>query len=98
MHAVSAVFFDFSAIERTTTHLCSIFFCRSMRMKSHDAFVRMPLTLAEPAFIWELRQGVAIRSLHRISFLSRLNSIIEEALDRTIDGKNVKPSVTPPCI
>ena len=69
-----------------------------MRMKSHDAFVRMPLTLAEPAFIWELRQGVAIRSLHRISFLSRLNSIIEEALDRTIDGKNVKPSVTPPSI
>ena len=60
-----------------------------MRMKSHDTFVRMPLTLAEPAFLYDLRQGVAIRSLHRLSFLSRLNSIIEEALDRTINGKNV---------
>ena len=57
-------------------------------MKSNDAFVRIPLTLAEPAFLYELRQGVAIRSLHRISFLSRLNSIMEEALDRTINGKN----------
>eukprot|EP00571_Detonula_confervacea_P013933 CAMPEP_0172304572 /NCGR_PEP_ID=MMETSP1058-20130122/5968_1 /TAXON_ID=83371 /ORGANISM="Detonula confervacea, Strain CCMP 353" /LENGTH=2415 /DNA_ID=CAMNT_0013015859 /DNA_START=210 /DNA_END=7457 /DNA_ORIENTATION=+ len=59
--------------------------CMHMRMKSLDAFVRLPLTLAEPAFLYDLRQGVAIRSLHRISFLSRLNSIIEEALDRTID-------------
>ena len=58
--------------------------CMHMRVKSHDAFVRMPLTLAEPAFMYDLRQGVAIRSLYRISFLSRLNSIIEEALDRTI--------------
>ncbi len=61
-------------------------FVRSMRMKSHDAFVRMPLTLAEPAFMYDLRQGVAIRSLHRISFLSRLNTIFEEALDMTIEG------------
>jgi hypothetical protein len=59
-----------------------------MRMKSHEAFVRMPLTLAEPAFMYDLRQGVAIRSLHRISFLTRLNTIFEEALDRTIHGKN----------
>jgi len=58
--------------------------CMHMRIKSHEAFVRMPLTLAEPAFLYDLRQGVAIRSLHRLSFLSRLNSIIEEALDRTI--------------
>lgn len=53
-------------------------------MKSNDAFLRMPLCLAEPSFLYDLRQGVAMRSLHRISFLSRLNSIIEEALDRTI--------------
>ncbi len=62
-------------------------FCLSMRMKSHDAFVRMPLTLAEPAFMYDLRQGVAIRSLHRISFLSRLNTIFEEALDMIIYGE-----------
>ena len=60
-----------------------------MRVKSHDAFVRIPLTLAEPSFIHDLRQGVAIRSLHRLSFLARLNSTIEEALDRIIDGKNI---------
>jgi SNF2 family DNA or RNA helicase len=58
--------------------------CMHMRMKSHDAFVRIPLTLAEPSFMFDLRQGAAIRSLHRISFLSRLNNIIEEALDRAI--------------
>ena len=65
-------------------------------MNEHGAFVRMPLTLAEPAFLYDLRQGVAIRSLHRISFLSRLNSIIEVALDRTISGKNVLVSATLP--
>jgi SNF2 family DNA or RNA helicase len=58
--------------------------CMHMRMKSHDATVRMPLTLTEPTFMHDLRQGVAIRSLHRISFLSRLNSIIHDAIDRTI--------------
>ena len=57
-----------------------------MRMKANDAFVRMPLTLAEPAFVFELRQGAAIRSLHRLSFLSRLNSVVEEAMDRIIIG------------
>jgi len=58
--------------------------CMHMRMKSHDVVVRMPLTLTEPTFVHDLRQGVAIRSLHRISFLSRLNSIIHDAIDRTI--------------
>ena len=57
-----------------------------MRMKANDAFVRMPLTLAEPAFVFELRQGAAIRSLHRLSFLSRLNIVVEEAMDRIIIG------------
>jgi len=58
--------------------------CMQMRIKTNDAFLRMPLVLAEPAFLYDSRQGMAIRSLHRISFLSRLNYIIEEALDRTI--------------
>ncbi|KAL7473004.1 hypothetical protein ACHAXS_013390 [Conticribra weissflogii] len=59
--------------------------CMHMRMKSQDAFVRIPLILAEPAFVFELRNGVAIRSLHRLSFMSRLNSVIEEAIDRIIN-------------
>lgn len=76
-------------------HQLTLFSHKSMRMKSHDAFVRMPLTLAEPAFLYDLRQGVAIRSLHRISFLSRVNSIVEEALDRTINGKELNLIFTP---
>lgn len=58
-----------------------------MRMKSQHAFVRIPLILAEPAFVFELRNGVAIRSLHRLSFMARLNGVIEEAIDRIINGK-----------
>ena len=58
--------------------------CMHMRVKAREAFVRMPLCLVEPMFLHELRQGVAIRSLHRLSFLSRLNSIVEEAVDRII--------------
>ena len=65
----------------------------SMRIKANDAFLRMPLVLAEPAFLYDLRQGVAIRSLHRISFLSRVNSIVEEALDRIINGMLLCTSV-----
>lgn len=59
--------------------------CMHMRVKAHEAFVRMPLCLVEPMFLHELRQGVAIRSLHRLSFLSRLNSLVEEAVDMIID-------------
>lgn len=58
--------------------------CMHMRVKSHEAFVRMPLCLVEPMFLSELRQGAAIRSLHRLSFLSRLNSVVEVAVDRII--------------
>jgi len=58
--------------------------CMHMRVKAHEAFVRMPLCLVEPMFLSELRQGAAIRSLHRLSFLSRLNSVVEVAVDRII--------------
>ena len=58
--------------------------CMHMRVKAHEAFVRMPLCLVEPMFLSELRQGAAIRSLHRLSFLSRLNSLVEVAVDRII--------------
>ena len=58
--------------------------CMHMRVKAHEAFVRMPLCLVEPMFLSELRQGAAIRSLHRLSFLSRLNSVVEVAIDGII--------------
>jgi len=58
--------------------------CMHLRMKANDVCVRMPLTLIEPSFVYHLTQGVAVRSLHRISFMARLNSIVEEALDRAI--------------
>jgi hypothetical protein len=42
----------------------------------------------EPEYVSFLGTGYgAVRCLHRISFLARLNSIIEEATDRVVLGK-----------
>ncbi len=43
--------------------------------------LRLPLIIAEPAFVAELRQGAALRSLRRIGILSRLNCFINDCLD-----------------
>jgi hypothetical protein len=60
----------------------------SLRTKSYEAHVRLPLCLVEPEYVSFLGAGYgAIRCLHRISFLARLNSLIEEAIDRVIDGE-----------
>ena len=61
----------------------------SMRTKSHEAHVRLPLCLVEPEYVSFLfaKEG-AVRCLHRISFLNRLNFLVEEATDSIIDGKN----------
>ena len=68
--------------------------CMHLRMKANDVCVRMPLTLIEPSFVYHLTQGVAVRSLHRISFMARLNSIVEEALDRAILGERSVPRLS----
>jgi hypothetical protein len=56
-------------------------------VKEKRRSLRMPLTLAEPHFISELRGGAALRALRRLAFLSRLNGIIERALDSVLSGK-----------
>ena len=59
-----------------------------MRTKSHEAHVRLPLCLVEPEYVSFLfaKEG-AVRCLHRISFLNRLNSLVEEATDSIINGE-----------
>jgi hypothetical protein len=65
-----------------------LFFYYSQRTRTHEAHVRLPLCLVEPEYVSFLGTGYgAVRCLHRISFLARLNSIIEEATDRVVLGK-----------
>lgn len=49
--------------------------------------LRLPMTLAEATYVTELRQGAAIRALRRISLLSRLTTIVDNALDDVFSGK-----------
>ncbi|KAL7487630.1 hypothetical protein ACHAW6_013214 [Cyclotella cf. meneghiniana] len=59
--------------------------CMHLRTKAHEADVRLPLCLAEPDYVCFLGAGYgSVRCLHRISFLARLNSVVEEATDRII--------------
>jgi hypothetical protein len=43
--------------------------------------LRMPVVLAEPSYVTELRQGAALRALRRIGVLARLNRIVGNCLD-----------------
>jgi hypothetical protein len=56
-------------------------------VQSCRRFLRMPLVLAEPSYVSELRQGAAFRALRRLGMLARLNRVIEEALDSVLSGK-----------
>lgn len=59
--------------------------CSSIKMQveveNRRRFLRMPLILAEPAYMNELRQGAALRALRRIGVLNRLNQVVEDVLD-----------------
>lgn len=56
-------------------------------VENQRRYLRMPLTLAEPTYVAELRQGAALRALRRISVLNRLNAIVENVLDETFNGR-----------
>lgn len=43
--------------------------------------LRMPLTLADPEYMTELRNGPALRGLRRLGILNRLNMVMEDAID-----------------
>lgn len=49
--------------------------------------IRLPPTLVESIFISKLRNGTALWSLRRLSFLSRLNHIMNVALDAIMLGE-----------
>lgn len=50
-------------------------------VESRRRILRIPLILTEQSYISELRSGGALRALRRLSFLSRLNTLVDECLD-----------------
>lgn len=55
-----------------------------IEVQSFRRFLRMPLVLAEPSFVLNLRRGGAFRALRRLGVLSRLNRIIDFSLDSVL--------------
>lgn len=57
-----------------------------MEVENQRRGLRLPLSLAEPNYVADLRQGAALRALRRIGLLNRLNTIVEDALDEIFSG------------
>lgn len=55
------------------------------QIKERD--VRIPRTLIETDFVLRLRSGVALSSLHCLAFMTRFNSIVEQAIGQIISGE-----------
>lgn len=53
-------------------------------VESGCRFLRMPMILAEPTYVADLRHGAGFRALRRVGILSRLNSFIEDCLDEIL--------------
>lgn len=60
-----------------------------MDVESHRRSLRIPYILAEPSYVLDLRNGLALRALRRVGILNRLNRIIGAVLDIIICGKVV---------
>ena len=60
-----------------------------LEVENQRRSLRLPLILAEPAYVAELRQGGALRALRRIHVLSRLNAVVENSLDDIFSGKKL---------
>ena len=52
-----------------------------LEIESQRRFFRLPVVLAETAFVSELRRGAALRALRRIFILNRIERIVEDSLD-----------------
>jgi hypothetical protein len=52
-----------------------------LEVDANRRFLRMPMTLAEPSFLAELRRGPALRALRRLFLLGRVERVIEDCLD-----------------
>jgi len=57
-----------------------------LEVENYRRFLRMPIILAEPLYVQTLRQGAAFRALRRISFLVRLNQVVEDCIDSILSS------------
>jgi hypothetical protein len=57
-----------------------------MDVEIHRRQLRMPVVLAEPSYVRELRQGAALRALRRVGVLARLNRVVEDCFDSVLTG------------
>ena len=55
-------------------------------VENRRRFLCMPRILVEPSYVDELRAGAALRALRRIGILSRLNRVMEEAIESVLGG------------
>jgi hypothetical protein len=62
-----------------------------LEIEKQRRFFRLPLVLAEPTFVEELRRGPALRALRRIFLLCRVQRIVEDCLDEILTGKISEP-------
>lgn len=53
-------------------------------IESCSRFLRMPLSLADSAYVSALRKGPALRALRRVGIIDRLNSIIDDVVNEVI--------------
>ena len=60
-----------------------------VNIRRQRRILRIPVKLAELGFISELRSGVYLRALRIYAFLSRMNLIVENALDTILAGKEL---------
>ena len=65
--------------------LSSMKFYKLLRMKRRD--LRIPQILTEATFVAQLRSGVALVSLQSLAFLTRLNRVVEHALNEALAGR-----------
>lgn len=57
-----------------------------VEVESRRRFLRMPVILAEPTYVAELREGGAFRALRRMGILLRLNHFVESTLDSILSS------------
>jgi hypothetical protein len=55
-----------------------------MEVESHRRALRMPIILAEPNYVSDLRRGSGFRALRRVGVLARLNQLVTQCLDTTL--------------
>jgi len=55
-----------------------------VEMENKKRSLRLPMVLAEPNFVSELRKGAALRSLRRIFVMSRIARVVEDRLDEAL--------------